>query len=293
MGTGNGTVSSPFRVTNASAKPVIYTNDYQVVGIATSNPKQTFSVQPLHYSTGTVVQSGSAVTGTGTTFTATMKGMLLTYADGTDGGYIVDVVSATVLIVSTSQTIASTAYSIEYSTLQATNNGKVGIGVYTPTAALHVKPVVGDNTLILEGLTSATDVAGYELLFPLSTGVIRKGSFNNFQIQNGKYSPYVKVSANYTVVSGDSVISVENEGSNVTITFPAANVSQYRVLTVKRVKKAGGNISTGTVTITPTANVTSHAGNIELLNGSFDASVSLTGHGVDGSILTYISNGSE
>ena len=64
-----------------------------------------------YYSTGTVSQSTTAVTGSGTTFTSAMVGMQFQYASG-EVATITAYGSATELTVSPSQTVASTAYRI-------------------------------------------------------------------------------------------------------------------------------------------------------------------------------------
>lgn len=64
-----------------------------------------------YYSTGTVSQATTVVTGVGTTFTAAMVGMQIQYATG-ETATITAFTSATLLTVSPSQTVASTTYKI-------------------------------------------------------------------------------------------------------------------------------------------------------------------------------------
>ena len=64
-----------------------------------------------YYSTGTVSQATTVVTGSGTTFTADMVGMQIQYATG-ETATITAYSSATSLTVSPSQTVASTTYKI-------------------------------------------------------------------------------------------------------------------------------------------------------------------------------------
>ncbi len=64
-----------------------------------------------YYSTGTVSQSATTVTGVGTTFTALMVGMQIQYASG-EVATITAYSSATSLTVSPSQTVTSTAFRI-------------------------------------------------------------------------------------------------------------------------------------------------------------------------------------
>lgn len=103
----------------------------------------------------------------------------------------------------------------------------------------------------------------------------------------------VKITANYTVLTSDRYISVENDSTNVTLTLPKASDFPKRLLTIKRLNKAGGSLSTGSITLTPTTNTTAQAGNIENLDGTFGASTTLTAHGAYGSTITLLSNGAE
>jgi hypothetical protein len=64
-----------------------------------------------YYSTGTVSQATTALTGSGTTFTAAMVGMQVQFASG-EVATITGYTSATALTVSPSQTVASTTYKI-------------------------------------------------------------------------------------------------------------------------------------------------------------------------------------
>lgn len=64
-----------------------------------------------YYSTGTVSQATTALTGVGTTFTADMVGMQVQFASG-EVATITAYTSATALTVSPSQTVASTTYKI-------------------------------------------------------------------------------------------------------------------------------------------------------------------------------------
>ena len=64
-----------------------------------------------YYSTGTVSQTTTAVTGSGTTFTSAMVGMQIQYDTG-EVATITAYTSATALTVSPSQTVASTTYKI-------------------------------------------------------------------------------------------------------------------------------------------------------------------------------------
>ena len=128
------------------------------VGIGTTVPINTLSVNPLQYNTGSISQTAStSVVGVGTAFTAAMVGSQLIYADGTNDT-IVGFTDATHITVITSRTHATSAYRIHYPGLQVTTAGNVGVGTLAPGEKLEV---VGD--IISKGTkwtsrTSASDM---------------------------------------------------------------------------------------------------------------------------------------
>jgi hypothetical protein len=93
------------------------------LGIGVQTPANSLSVSPLQYNTGTASQSGTTVTGSGTTWTDAMVGGQLVYADGTTSGKITARASNTSITVTTSQTVASQAYDIHYTGLQVSSTG--------------------------------------------------------------------------------------------------------------------------------------------------------------------------
>lgn len=71
-----------------------------------------FGTPTLIPSTGTASQLASTVTGIGTSFSVSMVGATLRYANGVSAGVITAVASPTSLTVSTSQTVTAQAYSV-------------------------------------------------------------------------------------------------------------------------------------------------------------------------------------
>ena len=129
------------------------------VGLGMVHPYNRLSVSPLQYSTGTASQSGTTVTGSGTTFTAAMIGSQFIYIDGTSSGAITAFTSTTEIEVTTSQTVSSQNYKIHYQGLQVTSAGYVGIGLNNPTHELQI--VAGDSdshrALYITSATTAAD----------------------------------------------------------------------------------------------------------------------------------------
>lgn len=135
------------------------------VGIGTTVPLNTFSVAPVAYTTGTASQSGTTVTGSGTTWTAAMVGDELVFNNG-DHGVVTGFTNATHLTLNTSQTEASQAYRLHYAGLNVTNTGNIGIGTTTP----------GSNALSVVG-----------------TAQLQASSATAFQVQNTAGSNYLSV----------------------------------------------------------------------------------------------------
>lgn len=89
--------------------PIIQPEEAQFKGAGTEYAY--FTNSPLYYNTGTASQSGSTITGVGTTWTADMVGMQFVFVTG-ESATITAFSSTTSLTVSVSRTIASSAYRI-------------------------------------------------------------------------------------------------------------------------------------------------------------------------------------
>jgi len=108
------------------------------IGFWTIAPNNAMSIAPVRYLTGTASQSGTTVTGVGTTWTSAMVGDLFEFDDGTTAGTITAFTSATSLEVSVSQTVSSQTYSIHYLGIEVSPTGAVGLGTINATAKLDV-----------------------------------------------------------------------------------------------------------------------------------------------------------
>lgn len=113
------------------------------IGIGTVTPSGLLSVNPPQYSTGTASQSGTTVTGVGTTFTAAMVGSQFVYANGVTSGLITAFGSTTSLTVTTSQSVASQAYTINYTGLNVDSSGNVGVNTTAPLGPMDVRLIAG------------------------------------------------------------------------------------------------------------------------------------------------------
>jgi len=160
------------------------------VGIGTKVPPNVLSVSPVEYNTGTASQSGTTVTGSGTTWTAAMIGSEFIYNDATSSGAITARASNTSITVTTSQTVSSQTYGIHYQGLQVKSDGNVGIGTTSPDNPLHI---IGDNIFGPSGIkvihsngTSGTYV-GYGGISSINTNRLRLGANNTeyMCIENG------------------------------------------------------------------------------------------------------------
>ena len=125
------------------------------MGIKT--PPNNLSASPLQYSTGTASQSGTTVTGSGTTWTTAMIGSQFVYADGTSSGAITARASNTSVTVTTSQTVTSQGYKIHYQGLQVKSDGNVGIGNSAPLVLLEVGDGGADIPSYMQIASSGND----------------------------------------------------------------------------------------------------------------------------------------
>jgi hypothetical protein len=131
------------------------------VGVDVSVPLNTFSVSPLQYSAGTAKQSGTTITGSGTTWTAAMVGDEMIFSTGTNGNVetITGFTSATSLTGSVSQSISSFSnYRLHYIGLQVTSSGNVTdggsltvTGATTDNATLSVIGATTLSTAVIQG----------------------------------------------------------------------------------------------------------------------------------------------
>jgi hypothetical protein len=105
------------------------------------------------YQTGTISQSGTTVTGVGTTFTPAMIGGVI-LVNGILGAFITGFTSATVLTVAQNQTISSTAYSLYYGGLQSDSSGLSSINA--ADASSNFVNIVDPTKQLGFNLSSAT-----------------------------------------------------------------------------------------------------------------------------------------
>ncbi len=116
------------------------------IGIGTTAPENTLSVSGVQYNTGTASQSTNTVTGVGTTWTASMVGSQIIFANGAKAT-ITGFTDATHLTVTPSQTVTSQAYRIHYNGLQVTAAGLVGINNLNPANRLNINSLATADSL--------------------------------------------------------------------------------------------------------------------------------------------------
>ena len=143
------------------------------VGIGTPAPQNQFSSGQQSYNAGTASQTTTVLTGVGTTFTSSMVGGRVVFANGTTAS-ITSYSSATILNVSPSQSVGSQSYTIYYGGIQVASSGNVGIGDYASSNPLSIKsatPIIalsdsdtyaaGTYNYFRAGGTAGTSTIGY------------------------------------------------------------------------------------------------------------------------------------
>jgi hypothetical protein len=108
---------------------------------------------PTVYLAGTVSQSGTTVTGSGTVFTSAMVGGSIVYDNGLVG-YVTAFNSGTSLTVSPSRTVASTGYTVTYGFSQTYTTGTASQSGATVTGSgtTFTAAMVGGNIIYANGI---------------------------------------------------------------------------------------------------------------------------------------------
>lgn len=120
------------------------------VGIGTTIPMNQLSVAGWAVASdnnASASQSGTTVTGVGTSWNASMVGMQFVFSNGSNG-IITAVTDATHLTLNTSQTVASTSWRIQKIGFQVTSSG----GVYIQTSETNAFKVNTDNGVTFFGV---------------------------------------------------------------------------------------------------------------------------------------------
>ncbi|MEK7585872.1 MAG: tail fiber domain-containing protein, partial [Patescibacteria group bacterium] len=144
------------------------------VGIDIINPEHSFQAAPVQYATGTASQSGTTITGVGTTFTSAMVPNYFVFADGTRRR-ITAFTDTTHLTVAESGTVGSQAYEINYPGLAVSSTGVVAIGTPYPSAAsltvsrTPISTIEGagatDSSILVKQNTDGTGASALEFVY--------------------------------------------------------------------------------------------------------------------------------
>ncbi len=218
-----------------SGNSFVVDNDANV-GIGTTTPTGILSVTPEQYNTGTASQSGTTITGVGTTFTSDMVGSQFVFDDGTSAGTVTAFTSATELTVSESQTVSSQDYKISYTGLQVDATGNVGIGTATPSTRLHIS----------DGLSVSADGQDtLELTSTYSAGTVGSGGRIVFSHTNGTEAASVR---GYTFGSSETGLAFGTGWGAVTPKMVIDNAGKVGIgtTTPNEALEVVGNIRLGT-----------------------------------------------
>jgi hypothetical protein len=161
--------TAAFQIQNAAGTSNLFVADTSNsrIGIGTSAPTDLFSVSPVYYNTGTASQSGTTITGSGTTWTSDMVGMEFVFADGTKRT-ITGFGSTTSLTVGTSGTVSSQDYRIHNRAFYVTNNGNAAIRSSTnSTTAFQLQDASGTSLLTADTTNKTIKIAGTASTFAL------------------------------------------------------------------------------------------------------------------------------
>ncbi len=164
---------------------------------------------------GTAVQSGFAVTGTGTSFSSSMVGGLFTFSGG-QFGTVTAVADGTHLTLDKSQSVGSTTYDIAFSGFTASNTGSVGLqAIYAP--GNFILDASGSAvSLFANTLTQAIAIGGASSTITLN-GTVNINSLGN-----------TSITGSLTQASGNVILGQSNVAQTILI---------------------GGSVQTGDITL--------------------------------------------
>lgn len=163
--TSNWASSSAFNVARAGLTVVAYANNLYVLGgYDGSNYLSDTQYASIGYKTGTISQSGTTVTGSGTSFTSAMVGKTLQYPDGSTAT-ITAYGSGTSLTVNASKSVSA-------GTIFVVQDGSVGSWLYSTSLPSAIRDASGFASngyiYLVSGRTAATTCSPSTLLAPIS-----------------------------------------------------------------------------------------------------------------------------
>jgi hypothetical protein len=175
------------------------------------------------YSTGTIAQTTTAITGSGTTFTSAMDGGTIIYSDGTTA--TVTYLTATTLTSSVSKTVtAGSSYKIQYGGLAVSSTGTVTArNTADSTTAFQVQNAAGTDILTTDSTTSQTTLRGINSDATAGSELIAS---NNYTTANWTKTGWSVTSSLATHTTGNTNSLIETQLN------PVANSLYVVVFTV-------------------------------------------------------------
>jgi len=232
-------------VARYGAAVVAYANNLYVLG-GTDGTNYLSDVQfaPLGYREGSLSQSGTTVTGSGTTWTSGMVGKTLQYGDGTSST-ITAFGSATSLTVSSNRTVASgTKYMID--------DGSVGSWTYTNSLPIQLAQAdafaVNGYIYMIGGRTASTSCNPRTLVAPISANTTIVSGNNPTGIGEWYETNQRFTGARYGAAAAyyEGKAYVLGGGCGTTLTYGSPVTQQTTLLTQPQVAKYSRRIDTDT-----------------------------------------------
>lgn len=237
--------------TQSGSSSFIWDNSNTRLGIGIANPQSFFNASQAQYSTGTASQSGTTITGVGTTFTSSMIGSQFIFADGTSAGTITAFGSTTSLTVSVSQTKSSQAFAINYQGLRGNNNNwsiggapSGGVGPFFKVGG----PTTTNTFAVTGSNVSPTIVAGFDS----GTATDGDGSLGSYSNTTNSATSgavrFFRANPSGAVTTGWVLGEIASYGGKTATTFTDRSASIRFVATeAHSASAAGTNITFSTV----------------------------------------------
>jgi len=245
-----------------SAKQRVLINDTglfvpstNALGVGATSVLGRFSVTPLQYGTGTASQSGTTISIVTGVVTVDMLGAQFVFANGTSAGTITGFTNSTTITVSTSQTVASQAYTINYTGLNVRATGTAGVGVVASSTSVLS---VGDTSLAGSGslagsllnLTQTWNTTGIPTAILLNVINTASGAFSLLQdLQVGSVSTFS--------IRNDGMVSLGRNQTGSGSGFNGGNnVGLLNIVPVYTDTNPSSNSTYTMVNVSPTVNPT-------------------------------------
>jgi hypothetical protein len=219
------------------------------------------TVSAQTYATGTITQTTTAITGSGTTFTSSMNGGTIYYSDGTSA--TITYLTATTLTSSLSKTVtAGSTYTIVYGGFNVTSNGTAYLQpTNNSTTAFQVQNNSGTSVFDVDTTNGRVGIGSTSIANLLSIGALTTAA-SGYQVAvstGGVTNSGIVVQTVASQSSGYILQAQNNSGVTLASIDYQGNLS-VKAATINGILTINGHVVTGNTSGTTTSTVNANAG---------------------------------